>query len=78
MENEQERKNNPERIKDIIDHTLDNRDEAKDYVRAHREEISEEQRAQIEGKNERREESVEGLRNEMKDEAKHQNGCGCK
>ncbi|SFP84703.1 small acid-soluble spore protein Tlp [Salibacterium halotolerans] len=64
-----DRSNNAERIENTIGHTLQNRNEARDYEKAHAEELSEEEKQQIEEKNERREESIEGLQQEIQDEA---------
>ncbi|MFZ3577936.1 small acid-soluble spore protein Tlp [Virgibacillus sp. DJP39] len=65
-----DRSNNAERIENTIGHTLQNIDEAEDYVNAHAGEISEEEQRQIKEKNRRREESIDSLRNEIKDEVK--------
>ncbi|WP_018924066.1 small acid-soluble spore protein Tlp [Salsuginibacillus kocurii] len=67
-----DRSNNPERLKEMIDETLQNRNEAHDYEKAHDEEMSQEQKQQIESKNERREQAVEGFREELKDEVHDQ------
>ncbi|RYL93373.1 small acid-soluble spore protein Tlp [Sporolactobacillus sp. THM7-4] len=67
-----DRSDNQERIENIIGHTLQNMDEANDYVKAHGEEMSEEEKQQIREKNQRREQSIEGLREEIKDEAAYQ------
>ncbi|SFL48806.1 small acid-soluble spore protein Tlp [Salibacterium qingdaonense] len=64
-----DRSNNAERIENAIGHTLQNRNEARDYEKAHAKELSEEEKQQIEEKNERREESIEGLQQEIQDEA---------
>ncbi|WP_430791474.1 small acid-soluble spore protein Tlp [Virgibacillus flavescens] len=63
-----DRSDNAEKIENTIGHTMQNRNEAGDYVKAHSEEISEEEKRQIKGKNQRREESIESLRAEIKDE----------
>ena len=67
-----DRSDNPERIERNIGHTMQNMNEAEDYVNAHADEISEEQKQQINEKNERREESVEAMRDEIKDEVHDQ------
>ncbi|MBP3041295.1 small acid-soluble spore protein Tlp [Bacillaceae bacterium Marseille-Q3522] len=64
-----DRSDNAERIENTIGHTLQNINEARDYVKAHSEEMSEKEKQQIEEKNQRRERSIDGLRNEIKDEA---------
>ncbi|WP_163526141.1 small acid-soluble spore protein Tlp [Halobacillus ihumii] len=65
-----DRSNNKERIEKNIGHTLQNMDEANDYVKAHSEEMSQEEMNQIQEKNQRREDSIESLREEIKDEGK--------
>ncbi|WP_079530033.1 small acid-soluble spore protein Tlp [Halobacillus hunanensis] len=65
-----DRSNNKERIEKNIGHTLQNMDEANDYVKAHSEEMSQDEMNQIQEKNQRREESIESLREELKDEGK--------
>lgn len=64
-----DRSDNVEKISKNIGHTLQNIDEARDYVKAHGEEMSEEEKRQIREKNQRRESSIEGLREEIKDES---------
>lgn len=64
-----DRSDNMEKIENNIGHTLQNMNEASDYIKAHSEEMSEEEKQQISEKNQRRETSVEGLRDEIKDEA---------
>ncbi len=65
-----DRSNNKERIEKNIGHTLQNMDEANDYVKAHSEEMSQEEMNQIQEKNQRREDSIESLREEIKNEGK--------
>ncbi|WP_404456718.1 small acid-soluble spore protein Tlp [Virgibacillus necropolis] len=67
-----DRSNNPERIENTIGHTMQNMNEARDYVKAHSGEISEEEKQQIKEKNQRREESIHGMREEIKDEINEQ------
>ncbi|MDN3955864.1 small acid-soluble spore protein Tlp [Sporolactobacillus laevolacticus] len=64
-----DRSDNMEKIAKNIGHTLQNMDEANDFVKAHGNEMSEEEKQQIQEKNQRREQSIEGLRDEIKDEA---------
>ncbi|MDA3129345.1 small acid-soluble spore protein Tlp [Aliibacillus thermotolerans] len=64
-----DRSNNKDRIENTIGHTLQNMNEARDYLKAHSEELSEEEKRRIEEKNKRRAESIEGMREELKDEA---------
>lgn len=66
------RSNNAERIENTIGHTLQNMDEARDFLKAHSEELSEEEKRRIEEKNERRAHSIDGMREEIKDEVEHQ------
>ncbi|WP_152656631.1 small acid-soluble spore protein Tlp [Oceanobacillus sp. CFH 90083] len=67
-----DRSNNTERIENTIAHTLQNMNEAEDFVKAHAEEMNAHDKKDIESKNERRRESIEGLRAELKDEANHE------
>lgn len=62
------RADNPEKLADMIDHTMANLREARDYLKAHGDEMSPEEREQIEAKNRRREQAIEGFRREIKDE----------
>lgn len=64
-----DRSDNVEKLENMIGHTMENMDDARDYLKAHSEELSEEQKRQIKEKNRRREESIEGFRNEIEDEA---------
>jgi small acid-soluble spore protein (thioredoxin-like protein) len=64
-----DRSDNRDRIEHNIGHTLQNLDEAEDYLNAHDDEMSEQEVRQIRAKNKRRMQSVEGLRKEIKDEA---------
>lgn len=65
------RSDNVEKIENNIDHTLQNMNEAEDYLKAHADEMSSQDKQTIENKNERRKESIDGLRSEIKDEANH-------
>lgn len=67
-----DRSDNIDKMEETIGHTLDNMDDARDYLKAHSEELSEEEKRQIKEKNRRREESIEGFRQEIKDEASDQ------
>ncbi|MBM7676037.1 small acid-soluble spore protein Tlp [Gracilibacillus alcaliphilus] len=64
-----DRSDNAEKIQNTIGHTLQNMNEAEDFVKAHADEMSSEDKQAIEAKNKRRQESIEGLRAEIKDEA---------
>lgn len=66
-----DRSDNAEKIKNTIDHTLQNMNEAEDYVKAHSNELNSAEKEEIENKNKRRRESIEGLRSEIKDEVNH-------
>jgi small acid-soluble spore protein (thioredoxin-like protein) len=63
------RADNVEKLQNMIENTMENIRESRDYVKAHADEISPEERANIEEKNERREESIDSFRSEIKDEA---------
>lgn len=67
-----DRSNNPERLERMIGNTLQNLNEAEDYLEAHEEEMSAEAKQQIREKNQRREESIQGFREELKDEVAEQ------
>ncbi|CAM3522060.1 small acid-soluble spore protein Tlp [Marinicrinis lubricantis] len=66
------RADNVERLQSIVDHTVQNLEESKDYVQAHKDHMSQEQLQDIQAKNARREQSLEGLRGELRDEATDQ------
>lgn len=66
------REDNVEHLQNSIDNTIENMEEAEDYLAEHADEISPQERESIESKNERRERSLEGLRSEIKDEAEYQ------
>lgn len=63
-----DRSDNVEKLQQMIDNTMENIRESRDYMKAHADEMSAEQRAQMQAKNERREQSIEGFRSEIKDE----------
>jgi small acid-soluble spore protein (thioredoxin-like protein) len=65
------RADNVEHLQQSIQHTMQNLDEAEDYLNEFSSEISSKERDQIEAKNERRQESIKGFREEIKDEATH-------
>lgn len=64
-----DRSDNAEKLQRMIDHTMENIHESRDYLKAHAGEISAEQIAEMEAKNQRREESIKGFRAEIKEEA---------
>ncbi|MFD1412296.1 small acid-soluble spore protein Tlp [Oceanobacillus jeddahense] len=66
-----DRSDNVKKIKNTIDHTLQNMDEAEDYVKAHSNELNSADKEDILSKNKRRRETIEGLRSEIEDEANH-------
>ncbi|WP_281887192.1 small acid-soluble spore protein Tlp [Paenibacillus sp. YYML68] len=66
------RADNVDRLQENINNTIENIEEAEDYLSEHAGEISDTEKQQIEGKNERRRESLEAFRSEIKDEALHQ------
>ena len=67
-----DRSDNIDKMEETIGHTLDNMDDARDYLKAHSEALSEEEKRQIKEKNRRREESIEGFRQEIKEKASDQ------
>ncbi|WP_040982470.1 small acid-soluble spore protein Tlp [Oceanobacillus jeddahense] len=66
-----DRSDNVKKIKNTIDHTLQNMNEAEDYVKAHSNELNSADKEDIMSKNKRRRETIEGLRSEIEDEANH-------
>ncbi|MFB6363272.1 small acid-soluble spore protein Tlp [Paenibacillus elgii] len=66
------RADNVEHLQNSIDHTIENMNEAEDYLSEHAGEISPQEWEQIESKNERRRESLNAFRSEIKDEAENQ------
>ncbi|MFM1655081.1 small acid-soluble spore protein Tlp [Brevibacillus sp. B_LB10_24] len=64
-----DRSDNVEKLQEMVQNTMENMREARDYLKAHGEEMSQADKADIEAKNQRREESVEGFREEIRDEA---------
>ncbi len=67
-----DRSDNPEKLERMIGDTLQNLNEAEDYLKAHEDELSAEEKQQILEKNQRRKESIEGFRAELKDEVADQ------
>ncbi|MNZ95755.1 Small, acid-soluble spore protein Tlp [compost metagenome] len=63
------RADNVEHLQQSIQNTLENLNEAEEYLDNFSSEISSEERNQIEEKNNRRKESIEGFRAEVQDEA---------
>jgi small acid-soluble spore protein (thioredoxin-like protein) len=67
-----DRSDNVEKLQSMIDNTMENIRESRDYLKAHAGEISAEQKAEMEAKSKRREESIQGFRAEIKDEGTDQ------
>ncbi|USG68188.1 small acid-soluble spore protein Tlp [Brevibacillus ruminantium] len=65
------RSDNVEKLQEMIENSIENIRETRDYLNAHDDEISAEEKTTLEQKNQRREESIEGFRSEIKDEATH-------
>lgn len=63
-----DRSDNVEKLQEMIQNTMENIRESRDYVKAHADELTPEERANIEQKNQRREESIEGFCSEIQDE----------
>jgi small acid-soluble spore protein (thioredoxin-like protein) len=63
------RADNVEHLQKAVQNTLENLNEAEDYLAEHAEEIGSTELNQIRSKNERRRESIESFREEIKDEA---------
>jgi small acid-soluble spore protein (thioredoxin-like protein) len=66
-----DRSDNVEKLKDSVQNTTENLDEAQDYLAEHAEEIGDTERNQIQEKNRKRQASIEGFREEIKDEAQN-------
>jgi small acid-soluble spore protein (thioredoxin-like protein) len=64
-----DRSDNVEKLQQMVQNTMENIRESRDYIQAHADEMTAEQKAQMEAKNQRREESMEGFRAEINDEA---------
>ncbi|WP_027963289.1 small acid-soluble spore protein Tlp [Halalkalibacillus halophilus] len=66
--NPDDRSDNVEQLQSKVQDTIENYREAKEEM----EHASDKDRKTIEAKNERRKQSIKGMRNEISDEAKHQ------
>lgn len=64
-----DRSDNVEKLQNMIDNTMENIRESRDYLKAHGSEMNPDEKANLEAKNSRREESIDGYRSEIKDEA---------
>jgi len=66
------RKDNVDHLQNAVQNTIENYHEAEDYLEEFGDEIPAREKAQIEEKNERRKHSISGFREEIQDEARHQ------
>ncbi|WP_340003322.1 small acid-soluble spore protein Tlp [Paenibacillus sp. FSL K6-0276] len=66
------RKDNVEHLQNAIQNTIENYQEANDYLEEFGDEISAQEKTQIAEKNKRREHSISGFQEEIKDESMHQ------
>ena len=66
------RADNVEHLQQHVQNTIENLNEAEDYLSEHADEISAEEKQSIQVKNEHRKESIEGMRSEIQDEAAYQ------
>ncbi|WP_313638736.1 small acid-soluble spore protein Tlp [Paenibacillus sp.] len=66
------RKDNVEHLQNAIQNTIENYQEANDYLEEFGDEISVQEKTQIAEKNERRKHSISGFQEEIKDESTHQ------
>jgi small acid-soluble spore protein (thioredoxin-like protein) len=65
------RADNAEKLQAAVQNTLENMEEAQEYMTEHADEISNMERSNIEQKNERRRESIKGMKNEIQDEQQY-------
>lgn len=72
MPNPDNRKDNVEHLQNAIQNTIENYQEAKDYLEEFGDEIPAQEKKQIDEKNERRKHSISGFHEEIKDESEHQ------
>jgi small acid-soluble spore protein (thioredoxin-like protein) len=66
------RADNVEHLQEHVQNTIDNLEEAEDYLAEHAAELDGKEIATVQSKNERRRESIESFRGEIKDEAAFQ------
>jgi small acid-soluble spore protein (thioredoxin-like protein) len=64
-----DRSDNVEKLQSHINHTIENLEEAEQYLDEHGEEIAPQERQAILQNNENRRDSLQGLREEIRDEA---------
>lgn len=65
------RSDNVPHLQKAINNTIENLNEAEEYLAEHAEELGSTEANQIRSKNERRRESLQGFREEIKDEASY-------
>jgi small acid-soluble spore protein (thioredoxin-like protein) len=63
-----DRSDNVEKLQQMIQNTMENIRESRDFLKAHADDMSPQDQANLKAKNERREQSIEELRGEIKDE----------
>jgi small acid-soluble spore protein (thioredoxin-like protein) len=66
-----DRSDNVEKLQDMIEHTIENIEQAEDTLRNPEIDMNERERQQIEDKNDRRREALDSFRSEVKDEASY-------
>jgi small acid-soluble spore protein (thioredoxin-like protein) len=66
-----DRSDNVEKLQEIAQNTVDNLEESEEYLAEHAEEIAPMEREALRQKNENRRKSLQGIRNEIRDEAHH-------
>lgn len=64
-----DRSDNVERLQNSVENTMQNMQEADDFLKAHATEMSAEDQSDIKSKNRRRADAIDGFRNEIQDEA---------
>ncbi|GIP20167.1 MULTISPECIES: small acid-soluble spore protein Tlp [Paenibacillus] len=65
------RADNVKHLQQHIHNSIENYNEAEDYLAEHADEITADEKSDIHAKNHRRLESIKGFREEIKDEASH-------
>ncbi|MBX6353824.1 MAG: small acid-soluble spore protein Tlp [Thermoflavifilum sp.] len=63
-----DRSDNVEKLQQMIQNTMANMRETRDFLKAHGEEMRPQDKAALEAKNERRERAIEGFRQEIQNE----------
>ena len=63
------RADNVEHLQQAVQNTMENLNEAEDYLAEHADEVGSTELNQVRSKNERRRESIQSFREEIKDEA---------